>query len=184
MWFIILQIFWVLDAIYPSYILDTVYYTVFSLGWYRVVHFSQDLKSITIEKDDCEGAIDDTFENSTTYSFAGKLEEIIMDRQLYKKSDLSLSDLTILMNTNRTYLSDYFCHVLNTTFYDYINLLRVKEMAVPLLKSKENYTIDSIASMSGFNSVSTFRRAFTKYMDMTPSQFRASKLSGLSYDEG
>lgn len=175
-WFVIMQLLWVVDAINPTYLLDTIYYTVFSIGWYRVVHHSKNLKSITIEDEDeqNDSSVDDYTANGSRYPFAGHIESIIIDEELYKKPDLSLYDLTMAANTNRTYLSNYFRNVLNTTFYDYINRLRIEKAAVPLMKGNDNLTIDAIALMSGFNSISTFRRAFYKYMKIMPSQYRAS----------
>ena len=35
------------------------------------------------------------------------------------------------LGTNRTYPSDYFVHNLNTTFYDYINSLRIEKKSIP-----------------------------------------------------
>jgi len=34
------------------------------------------------------------------------------------------------------------------------------------------YTLDYIAAQSGFNSLSTFRRAFRKHMGMNPGSYR------------
>ncbi len=173
-WLVMLQILWVLDAIKPTYLLDSFYYICFALGWFRIIWYSRNLKAITIEEESEEEKNEiEKSERENGYEFAGKLENIIIEQELYKKADLSLYDLTILVNTNRTYISDYFCHVLNTTFYDYINCLRIEKSVIPLLKNEEkNLTIDAIAYMSGFNSISTFRRAFIKNTGMTPSRYR------------
>lgn len=53
---------------------------------------------------------------------------------------------------------------------DYINRLRV-EYAVKQLKENKLFTIDHIAETSGFNSRSTFYRAFQNIYGMTPSQY-------------
>lgn len=177
LWFASMQIMWVIDARWPSYTMDTVYYIFFSVGWYRVIHYSKNLQTIDIDnlshEEDTEKIEDGSEGNSHRYLFAGRLENLIIGQELYKKVDLTLYDLTRVVNTNRTYISEYFKNVLNTTFYDYINQLRIEKAAVPLLDENDSLTIEAIANMSGFNSVSTFRRAFVKYMDMTPSQYRA-----------
>lgn len=79
------------------------------------------------------------------------------------------------IGTNRTYLSSYFNNKLNITFYDYINNLRIEKTGKQLLATYP-YTmnIDEIAERSGFNSTSTFRRAFFKNTGMTPLQYRKS----------
>lgn len=97
------------------------------------------------------------------------------EQQLYLNPKLTIGDVANAIGTNRTYLSSYFNHQLNTTFYDYINNLRIEKASKKLL-SVYPYTmnIDEIAECSGFNSTSTFRRAFLKNTGMTPLQYRKS----------
>lgn len=53
---------------------------------------------------------------------------------------------------------------------DYINRLRL-EYAVKMIQTNKVYTIDYIAKTSGFNSRSTFYRAFQDVYGMSPSQY-------------
>ena len=55
-----------------------------------------------------------------------------------------------------------------TPFYDYINAMRINKKSVPLMQEHPEYTLDYVAQQSGFNSLSTFRRAFRKYTGTTP----------------
>ena len=61
------------------------------------------------------------------------------------------------------------------TFYDYVNALRIEKMSIPLLVEHPEYTLDYIAKQSGFNSLSTFRRAFRKQTGTTPGNFRKKR---------
>ena len=106
------------------------------------------------------------------YAFAQKLPAIMEAEELYLNPSLSIKDLTQRIGTNRTYLSDYFVHVKQTSFYEYINGLRIEKKSVPLLTEHPEYTMERIASESGFRSVSTFRRAFLKQKGVTPSDYR------------
>jgi AraC-like DNA-binding protein len=56
-------------------------------------------------------------------------------------------------------------------FFDYINSYRVQK-AASILASRNNKTsmLDVMAD-AGFNSKSTFYRAFKKFMDMTPTDY-------------
>lgn len=81
--------------------------------------------------------------------------------------------LATAVGTNRTYLSTCLNSMLHINFYEYINSYRVKA-ACELLQNSEHKTLDEIADLCGFNSLSTFRRAFMKNMNQTPNQYRSS----------
>ena len=93
------------------------------------------------------------------------------EQQLYLKKDLTLSDLAEALGTNRTYVSKYLSQVLNQTFYDYVNQLRIERVSIPMMREHPEYKLDFVACESGFASISTFRRAFIKLTGQTPSQF-------------
>ena len=101
-----------------------------------------------------------------------QLSKIIEEEELYLNPTLSIKELASHIGTNRTYLSKYFTHVQQTTFYDYINRLRIEKKSIPMLQDDNNYTIEVIAKESGFQSLSTFRRAFVKQVGVTPSKYR------------
>ena len=100
------------------------------------------------------------------------MEQTVEEQRLYLDKDLTLSELATAVGTNRTYLSDYFSNVKHITFYDYINQLRITKKSIPMMQEHPEYTLEHIASESGFNSISTFRRAFNKLTGVSPSQYR------------
>lgn len=89
--------------------------------------------------------------------------------QLFCDSELSLQDLALAVGTNRTYLSKWFV-ANNTTFYNYINGLRV-EYAARLLKTTTN-PVSQIQIVAGFTSKATFRKYFVEKYGCTPSDYR------------
>ena len=98
-----------------------------------------------------------------------------MDEQrLYLNKNLTLADLAQALNTNRTYVSQYLSQVRGQTFYDYINQLRIQQVSIPMLKEHPEYTLEYVASQSGFASISTFRRAFLKLTGLSPRQYAVS----------
>ena len=103
------------------------------------------------------------------------LQELFITQKLYLNPRLKLSDVALQAGTNRTYLSNYFNHTLNTTFYDYVNGLRLDHAEQLLLQSSDSQTL--IAEQSGFNSLSTFRRQFYQRHHCTPDAFRQRHLS-------
>ena len=103
--------------------------------------------------------------------FVVDLQRIMEEEKIYLNPQLNISTLASAIGTNRTYLSSYLNHQLNTNFYDYINQFRVKE-ACELLTSQHNRTLEDISDLCGFNSISTFRRSFIKNMNETPVEYK------------
>jgi YesN/AraC family two-component response regulator len=101
----------------------------------------------------------------------GMLEQVMEEQQLYLNKNLTLADLALALNTNRTYASNYLSQVRGQTFYDYVNQMRIERISIPMLKEHPEYTLEYVAEKSGFASISTFRRAFIKLTGQTPRQF-------------
>ncbi|MGB0973442.1 MAG: helix-turn-helix domain-containing protein [Flavobacteriaceae bacterium] len=134
----------------------------------KKVHFKND----TLEETDTinrnapleEGKID-TLKNKV-------LTKMVND-QLYLDHNLTIHNFAKALNSNSKTIS----HVLNTefqqNFVSFVNTFRVQK-AQELLSDLNfsNYTIEAISDEVGFNSKSAFNRAFKKYTNSTPSQYK------------
>lgn len=105
-------------------------------------------------------------------AFAERMYLLFEKEHVYLNPRLRLSELATLLGTNRTYLSQYFNQNCESTFYDFVNDYRIHHAKL-LLHSTDD-TLETIAMNSGFNSLSTFRRAFVQREGMSPIEFRAS----------
>lgn len=105
-------------------------------------------------------------------AFAERMHLLFEKEHVYLNPRLRLSELAMLLGTNRTYLSQYFNQNCESTFYDFVNDYRIHHAKL-LLHSTDD-TLETIAMNSGFNSLSTFRRAFVQREGMSPIEFRAS----------
>lgn len=105
-------------------------------------------------------------------AFAERMYLLFEKEHVYLNTRLRLSELAMLLGTNRTYLSQYFNQNCESTFYDFVNDYRIHHAKL-LLHSTDD-TLETIAMNSGFNSLSTFRRAFVQREGMSPIEFRAS----------
>lgn len=105
-------------------------------------------------------------------AFAERMYLLFENEHVYLNPRLRLSELAMLLGTNRTYLSQYFNQNCESTFYDFVNDYRIHHAKL-LLHSTDD-TLETIAMNSGFNSLSTFRRAFVQREGMSPIEFRAS----------
>lgn len=86
------------------------------------------------------------------------------------RSDISREGLASSVDIHPDNLSKLFSAHKNMRISDYINELRIRD-AARLLADGDERVID-IAFSVGFESVRTFNRAFLKYMDATPEQYR------------
>ena len=105
-------------------------------------------------------------------AFAERMYLLFEKEHVYLNPRLRLSELAMLLGTNRTYLSQYFNQNCESTFYDFVNDYRIHHAKL-LLHSTDD-TLETIAMNSGFNSLSTFRRAFVQREGVSPIEFRAS----------
>jgi AraC-like DNA-binding protein len=102
-----------------------------------------------------------------------KLIETAMGKeQLYLASDLSLSVLAEKLKTTSNNLSWVLNKVYQKNFYEFVNEYRVRDF-INRIKNDEHkqLTIFSIALEVGFNSKSTFNKAFKTITQETPSAY-------------
>lgn len=99
------------------------------------------------------------------------LDKLMSEEQLYLNPRLTLNDLALALGTNRTYLSAYLNHELEMSFYDFVNSFRI-DKACRISDENPGMGVAEIAERSGFNSVSTFRRAFFRERGFSFGEYR------------
>jgi YesN/AraC family two-component response regulator len=101
-----------------------------------------------------------------------KLKDLMEQELLFERSDLTLSDVALKLETNAVVLSKVVNQQFNLNFNDYVNQYRVtaviERIANPQFK---NQTLLAIAFDAGFNSKATFNRAFKKFTNKNPKDF-------------
>jgi AraC-like DNA-binding protein len=93
--------------------------------------------------------------------------------QLYLQHDVSVTQLAMLIGTNRVYLSQYFTNQ-GINYNTYINRLRIQHFINLYREATKNHqTIitKQLANQSGFRSYSTFSAAFKQVMGMTATEW-------------
>ena len=83
---------------------------------------------------------------------------------------ISLDEVAGQTGISRYYVSHLFKELMNTTFVGYVNELRLNRAAMLLVTTDR--PIIEIASISGFNNLSNFNRAFKMHFGKTPSAYR------------
>jgi AraC-like DNA-binding protein len=97
------------------------------------------------------------------------LEHYCKGGQLYLRQDITLSELSKAIGTNRYYLSQYFTRQ-ETTYNAYINGLRIQHFVrlyQEAVAADRPFTAQQLAQESGFRSYSTFATAFKQRMGQT-----------------
>lgn len=87
--------------------------------------------------------------------------------------NITLDTIAQATDLSRYYISHLFKELMNTTFVNYLNELRLNRAA--MLLTTTDTPIIEIAGLSGFNNISNFNRAFKMYYDTTPSKYRKSE---------
>ncbi len=101
---------------------------------------------------------------------AEKIQEWI-DTNGFVRSGLTIKELSDLLYTNRTYLSEFIKTTYAMSFRDWITGLRI-EYAKRLLTQYPKLTVADISERSGFISPSHFTRLFKKNAGCTPVKWR------------
>lgn len=102
-----------------------------------------------------------------------KMEKLIIDKKLIVRPKLDRSDVAKEMGMTTNDFNALFNRFSTLSFNNYINDLRM-ELAAKMLKDKQNYTIEAIATECGIPVRQTFHRLFAKKFGMTPADYRNS----------
>lgn len=105
-----------------------------------------------------------------------RFKALFDDEKVYLAPKLSLAELARQMGTNRTYLSQHINKTYGQTFYEFVNSYRVVHSE--RLLAETDYNLETVAEMSGFNSLSTFRRAFAASHGCSPQVYRDQNSGG------
>jgi len=101
-----------------------------------------------------------------------KIEQIFKEQQLYLEPELSLSDLATKLKTNTSVLSAAINQNFGKNFNDFVNEYRVEEVKLQLKDpANAHLSLLGVALECGFNSKSTFNRAFKKFTGQSPKEF-------------
>ncbi|WP_299680296.1 helix-turn-helix transcriptional regulator [uncultured Dokdonia sp.] len=105
-----------------------------------------------------------------------RLKFFLQEEEIYKTPDLSLKVLAEKINTTSNNLSWLLNQIYQKSFYDYINTYRVQDILENIDRGlHRKQTLLAIAFDAGFNSKSTFNKAFKQVTSQTPSEYIKSK---------
>lgn len=104
-----------------------------------------------------------------------RLERIMSEDKIYRHKDISLDKIAEILNTNRSYLSKAINIYAKISLFHYINMYRIKDATLILAKPTE-IPIKQLADDLGYNSLTSFYRAFQRETGCSPSRYRAEMI--------
>lgn len=105
---------------------------------------------------------------------ANQLESFMHQDKAFLEGDLTLNQLSSRIGVPQHQLSQVLNQHLGSSFFEYINRLRVQEAQRCLADSAfHGQTLLDIGLAAGFNSKAAFNAAFKRYSGLTPTEFRA-----------
>ena len=154
-------------------------YAIGYLGFSRSGVFTEFVSNETRELEK-EHVTNDKYEKSglrkeKADEYYQKLILLMEEEKIFKQIKLTLGELASMLKISSHNLSEIINTKENKNFFDFVNQYRIEEVKKELINPKNKIlTILAIAMDAGFNSKSSFNTLFSKYVGMTPSQYRDS----------
>jgi len=102
-----------------------------------------------------------------------RLIELFDENQIFKQRDLKITQVSLKLQTNRTYVSNLINTEFKCSFSEFVNNYRIAEAKKLLADpTHQNYSLDYISEVSGFGSIHSFIRIFKEREGITPGKFR------------
>lgn len=132
----------------------------------------QETNMLIGQKSGEDGVCDD--ELSKEKELFDKVYKLVVFGKFYLRNDISLDLIAENLNTNRSYVSKVINKFTGMNFFNYINMLRVKEATRILSDKNDDTPLKMLYCQLGYNSVSAFYRAFQKETGFSPSKYRSN----------
>ncbi len=127
---------------------------------------------INDQRDNLFPAYIENLDESTLNEIGEAIDKVMLEKKLYLDPNFKISELAMASGFLSYKLSAYFKKRCNQTFNDYVNQKRIDFLVQKLnLKEYQEKTLEALANESGFQSRSTFSRAFKKFKGKTPSEY-------------
>lgn len=109
-------------------------------------------------------------EDKGYHAIFDRLKKFFEEEHPFLDPDLSISDVSRSLFTNKAYLSRTINLYTGRNFRQYVNYHRIR-YAVGLFHSDPSLKVADLAERSGFHTVNSFNMAFRLYMNMNPGEW-------------
>ncbi|MDR2221420.1 MAG: helix-turn-helix domain-containing protein [Flavobacteriaceae bacterium] len=104
------------------------------------------------------------------YGYQDRVETFLVKKERFLDTDYSLDKLAKDTKISKHHISQLFSTVYNSSFTKYVNRLRVMH-SLTLIEQDNSISIGELGAQSGFNSRTSFFRAFKDVVGMSPSEY-------------
>ncbi|UBM59642.1 helix-turn-helix domain-containing protein [Marinilongibacter aquaticus] len=152
------------------------YYAINQPEFFRLSTEDEELdieQTITVVDERKEAAVLEVQEEQTNYSeWMHQIQTFMEEEKPFLNPNLTINDLALQLNIQSHIISKVINEGFQKNFFDFINTYRIEEFKKQIKNPKyKHYTILGIAYEVGFNSKSSFNRAFKKHTQITPTEY-------------
>lgn len=150
---------------------------------YTIENLSADLEQADLEavrncydlQEDYEADKEDYIPNNRYVRHLALFNKLMDEDRIFLQSSLRADELSSIMCTNRTYLSQMLKAEFQCTFSDYINRKRV-EYSQELMRKDPDLKLWDLSTQSGFSNVNSFGRTFKQVVGIPPKEWLKSHI--------
>lgn len=100
-----------------------------------------------------------------------ELVRLFDEKEIYTNGNLTINDVAALLGTNRTYISNLINNEFGFSFYQFVNKYRIQKATILFIEHPE-MQIQEVATLVGFNSLSSFISSFKLNEGIPPKQWK------------
>ncbi len=134
---------------------------LFAIG-YEGLHRHFSIIDMRINKGQVSNDDSAALKDAVNRSMTERIIALVENDKIYLQPDLKLDDLAQMMHTNRTYIYQAVNQQMGISFNEFINRYRIAH-AKRLMASDPTLSMNDVALLSGFASLSSFYRNMKKY---------------------
>jgi AraC-like DNA-binding protein len=128
--------------------------------------------ALPLTSPDNEALQEDRNEMPDLDAWKEKIEKLMLVDRMYENPELVISDLSNKLRTHSKKISQVINQGFKMNFNDFVNHHRIRALLQKIEEGEHNIqTLLSLAFESGFNSKSTFNRAFKRATSLNPKEY-------------
>lgn len=157
-----------------------VLYSYFGIGFIEYAFRYKSLEPLALIPKEEKTLMESNKDKMAQSEHIKKALDAWVNEEKFLKQGLTIEMVAMELNTNRTYLSNYFNQIEQQTFRLWINFLKIDKAKKLLLKHPDMLVVE-IAGLSGYSDSSNFNKQFVKSTGISAQTWRKQNLAKKTY---